>query len=67
MKILTGQILRLALVKSGINQISAAEKLGLSVHTVRNQCKSNNPKLSTVTKYAELCNMKASELIALSE
>lgn len=60
-------ILKLGLVKAGISQVEASEEFGVSISTVHRQCKSDNPTLSTIIKYAQLSGLKASELIALSE
>jgi len=64
---LTGRVILLGLIKYGITKEDAAKSLGLSALTVRNQCRSKDPKLSTIRKYANLFNIKSSELIALSE
>lgn len=64
---LTGRVIRLGLIKYGITKQMAANKLGLSVFTVRNQLNSKDPKLSTISKYAELFGISTSELISLSE
>jgi len=60
-------ILKLALNKANISQIDAAKHFGVNPNTVNQQCNSNDLKLSTILKYAELCKMQVSELIALSE
>jgi hypothetical protein len=63
----SNKILKLALVKSGISQVTASEWMGVNLSTVHRQCNSQNPTLSTIVKYAGICNMKPSELIALGE
>jgi transcriptional regulator with XRE-family HTH domain len=60
-------ILYKALVLSGFSQKEIAKKLNLAPNTVSQQCRSKDPKLSTIEKYAKLCDMKPSELIALGE
>jgi len=62
-----GNFLQLALVKAGISQVQAAKHFDVNISTVQRQCKGSDPKLSTILKYAALCNVKVSEMIAMSE
>ena len=65
--ILTSNIIKLGLIKYGVSTLDAARILNLSVQTVRNQSNSKNPTLATIKKYADIFDIEASELIALSE
>ncbi len=60
-------ILKIGLVKAGISQVEASEQFGVAISTIHRQCNSENPTLSTIIRYAQLCGLEASELIALSE
>lgn len=64
---LTNSVIKLGLVKYGVSTLEAARILNLSVQTVRNQSNSKNPTLATIRKYADIFDLEASELIALSE